>query len=161
MNILTYSIQAFAWSVAGAFIGYMIGATVAREGMDVTQKKRWRPRFDIVITVVVLTLGVLTAVQGYVLGQRTADLSRCQLAYSSGFADALDARSQSSRAAQDALDQWMTSINNTIQAPSPQAADKIRAAFRDYLDARAKAKQTQEDNPYPPAPRDLCPDSVR
>lgn len=162
MNPFTYLVQAFAWSVAGGLIGFMFGTNLCRttEGADVKQT-RWWPKFDYVITALFLTLAVLTAVQGYVLGNRTDELSRCQLAYSTGFADAIDARSQATAQAQEALDQWMTTVNASIQTPSPEAAVLIRQAFTDYLNARAEAKKTQQDNPYPPAPREACPEVDR
>lgn len=164
MTVLTFSIQSFAWSVAGGLVGYMVGVNLRRstEGADVAgQSRRWRPRFEHIISVVVVTLGVLTAVQGYVFSRRTDDLSRCQLAYSTGFADALDARTKANQEVTDAQDELWKTVQRGFQAPGADARAMFERQLSAYLDARTKAKAAQAGNPYPPAPRDLCPGSAR
>lgn len=120
------------------------------------QETRRRPRFttNAVLGTVIVVLGVFTAVQSYVQGEATARLADCQTAYSNGFADALDARSEATAEAQDALDELLTTVAGIT--PTPQGQDTFRDALKDYLDKRAKAKETQAENPYPPAPRDVC-----
>lgn len=159
MNAVIYLVQAFAWSVAGGLIGYMFGANLCRttEGSDVT-KTRWRPKFDHIIAACFLALAVATAVQGYVLGNRTDALSRCQLAYSTGFADAIDARTQASREKDEAQDELWKIVRSGFQAPGPDIRTRFEHQLNLYLDARERVKESQKDNPYPPAPRDACPE---
>jgi hypothetical protein len=161
---LTYFVQSFAWSVAGGLVGYMVGVNLRRstEGADVAgQSRRWRPKFEHFISVVVVSLGVLTAVQGYMFSQRTDQLSRCQLAYTTGFADAIDARTQASKEKDEAQDELWRIIRSGFQAPGPDVRERFEKQLNLYLDAREKVKESQQANPYPPAPRDLCPESAR
>ena len=114
--------------------------------------RRIRLRFEHYVAVFLVLLGIFTAVQS----QRQ---SACTRDYANSFADALDARSSSSATAQTALDELMTTVGQLTsagQAGGPDAAMKFRAALADYLNKRAAAKEQQQRNPYPPAPRDLC-----
>lgn len=169
MTSLLYIVQSVPWIAAGLLVGFFIGRSTAAaqaiieavqgEGDDMqnsSPKKKFRITSNGVIAAVLIALGIATAVQSYVQSAATARLTECQTAYANGFADALDARSQSSREAQDALDAWMTKVNAIIQAPTPEARDQILQAFKDYLAAREQAKDTQRDHPFPPAPRDVC-----
>jgi hypothetical protein len=170
----TYLTQSVPWILAGLLVGFFVGRSTAAvdaiagavrdegepmpEHQPVQEARRRRPRVTVngVLGAVIVALGIFTAVQSYVQSEATARLTECQTAYANGFADALDARSKASVEAQEALDEWMTKVNSTIQAPSPEAATQIREAFADYLKARSQAKETQQANPYPPAPRDVC-----
>lgn len=164
MTSWDYIIQSFPWALAGILVGWFMGrSTVAVESIaeavkgdtvDTTVKRRRRPTSMAVLGVVVVVLGVFTAVQGYVQGAATARLAECQQAYSNGFADALDARSKATVEAQDALDEFLTTVAHITPAPEAQA--KFQAAFSEYLDKRAAAKKAQKEHPFPPAPRDVC-----
>lgn len=172
MTSLLYVVQSVPWIAAGLLVGFFVGrSTVAaeaitdavqQEGDDVREssgpKKKFRFTSNGVIAALLVVLGIATAVQAVVQNQADARQDACQTAYANGFADALDARSQSSREAQDALDAWMTKVNAIIQAPTPEARGQILQAFKDYLAARQEAKDTQADHPFPPAPRDVCKD---
>lgn len=163
MNTITYLTQAIAWSITGGFVGFMVGSNLCRkEGSAVaTERRRWRPRFDHVIVAVVLALGLATALQGYFLNARQEELSRCQLAYSTGFADAIDARTQASKEKDEAQDELWRIVQSGFQAPGPDVRVRFEKQLNQYLEAREKVKESQKDNPYPPAPRDLCPESAR
>lgn len=174
MTSLTYIVESTSWIAIGLLVGFFLGrSTVAAgaiadavypkgdsmpedTGPDVKRRRRPRLTATVVLGVVIAALGVFTAVQSYVQSEATERLTACQQAYTDGFADAIDARSQASADAQEALDEWMTKVNEVIKTPSPEAAKQIREAFQEYLDARAEAKETQQDHPYPPAPRDVC-----
>lgn len=174
MTSWTYLTQSVPWILAGLLVGFFVGRSTAAvdaiavavqdegepmpEDTPAQEARRRRPRVTVngVLGAVIVCLGIFTAVQSYVQSAATARLTECQTAYANGFADALDARSQSARQAQDALDAWMTKVNAIIQAPTPEARDQILQAFQDYLTARQDAKDTQHANPFPPAPRDVC-----
>jgi hypothetical protein len=180
MTTSLYLLHALGWSTAGAIVGVLLDrgvlalqqiahATMQEEPVDHPAQphhhKPVRRRFGrSVVPAVLLVLAVVTAVQGVVTArtnahqdEETRRVQNCQLAYANGFADALDARAEASVAAQDALDELMTTVGTlTAGGASPEAREKFRAALSDYLQKRVAAKQRQKDNPYPPAPRDLC-----
>lgn len=160
---LLYIVQSAPWIGAGLLVGFFVGrSTVAAEVIiDAAQgdnmpatRKRVRFTSNGVIAAVLIALGIATAVQAYVQSEATARLTDCQTAYANGFADALDARSNATAEAQDALDQLLTVVAGLD--PSPDSQKKFRDALSDYLEKRAKAKKTQVENPYPEPPRDVC-----
>jgi uncharacterized membrane protein YcjF (UPF0283 family) len=166
---LLYIVQSLPWIVAGLLVGFFVGrATVAVEVVteaaqgegDVmrdssTPKKRWmRITTNGVIAFLLIVLGVATAVQSYVQSEATARLTECQTAYANGFADALDARSQATSEAQNALDELLSTV--AAITPTPEGRNQFREALADYLKKRAEAKKTQQEHPFPPAPRDVC-----
>lgn len=165
---LIYIVQSAPWIVAGLLVGFFVGrSTVAAaviieavqgEGDDMrdasTPKKRFRFTSNGVVAALLIVLGTATAVQSYVQSEATARLTQCQTAYANGFADALDARSKAAGDAQDALDDFLFTVAEI--APTPEGREQFQRAFRDYLSKRAEAKKTQAENPYPPAPRDVC-----
>jgi hypothetical protein len=163
----SYVVQSTPWIVAGLLVGFFVGrSTVAaeviadgtQEGDDMSGKSKRRFRFTSngVIAALLVMLGIATAVQSYVQSEATERLAVCQQAYSNGFADALDARSDATQAAQNALDDLLSSVASIT--PTPQGRDQFRAALTEYLDKRAAAKRAQKEHPYPPAPRDVCKD---
>lgn len=178
MTSLTYFVESVPWLVVGLIGGFVLGrSTVALSAIadaaqrrdneggsmsDVETGSVSKPvkqrRFSLihVIGLALIGLSVFSAIQDNAQDEATARLTECQLAYADGFADALDARSKASLESQEALDAWMTRVNAVIQAPSPQAAEEIRKAFTEYLEARREAKETQKTNPYPDPPRDVC-----
>jgi hypothetical protein len=165
---IQYLSQSLAFSVAGLLVGFFLGVRVtlsiftARGLITVTHTQRHKLRRlgYIALVLSVAALAAFTVVQGYIFNNRTERITSCQIAYSNGVADALDARSTATRESQEALDEWMAKVNQSLQPPaSPAAADSIRAAFTEYLNKRAKAREAQASTPFPPAPRDVCPES--
>jgi hypothetical protein len=171
-DTLLYVAQSAAWAVGGFLGGYLAGRAArdvhqlasAVETGDTTvdppppPSRRRRPRAEWVLGVVVLLLAIVTVVQGLVQSAATRRVVQCQAEYGNAFADALDARTQASAGAQNALDQLVTTIGNTLNGPpSPARAAAVHQAIAEYLATRAKLKQQQQAHPYPPAPRDLCP----
>lgn len=180
MTTSLYLLHALGWSMAGAIVGVLLDrgvlalqqiahATMQEEPVDHSvQPEHRRPirrRFGrSVVPAVLVVLAVTSAVQGVVTArtnahqdEETRRIQNCQLAYANGFADALDARAAASVAAQDALDELMATVGTlTTGGASSEAREKFRAALSDYLQKRVTAKQQQQDNPFPPAPRDLC-----
>jgi hypothetical protein len=155
-----YLLQSVLWAVGGFVLGVLYARRTqdvhrianAVEGSDVVKvpRKRWRPNYQLVLGLAVVLLTTYTTWQ-------TGRLSDCQLEYSNKFADALDARTQATGEAQQALDELMAMVGQLMTAgSSPQAREEFRAALAKYLTNRDTAKRQQQDNPYPPAPRDLC-----
>lgn len=167
MTSLSYLVQSTPWIVAGLLVGFFVGrSTVAAEviadgaqkdgGNEMSGTPKLRQRFTSngVIATLLVALGIATAVQSYVQSEATSELAACQQAYSNGFADAIDARSEATQEAQQALDELLSTVASIT--PTPDGRDQFRDALTEYLDKRAAAKQAQKENPYPPAPRDVC-----
>lgn len=130
-----------------------------------SRRQRWQRRFGAsVVPAVLIVLAIVTALQGVVTSRINADqdaetkrIQDCQAIYANGFADAIDARANTNRESQEALDELMATVGELATGPgSPAAREKFRAALADYLAKRETAKKRQQENPYPPAPRDLC-----
>jgi hypothetical protein len=173
-----YLLHALAWSLAGGIAGVLLDRAVlalqqiahATPQEDAvpdhsTPRKRFRRWFNrAVVPGVLITMAVLTIVQSVIAARTNAaqdvEIKRvqaCQLEYANKFADAIDARSTTTAAAQDAVDElWATIGRLMTGGASPTAREEFQAALSDYLAKRATAKKKQQDNPYPPAPRDLC-----
>lgn len=163
-----YIVNGLIWSAAGFIAGWLAGrasrditriaGAVAKEGTvpPSTPNDRWARAYRLAVPVLVVALGIATAVQGAYQSAALQRVAACQTAYSSGFADAIDARSSAAADAQDALDALMTKVGDALQHSDPESRAEVQRAVDDYLAARAKSKQTQQDHPYPPAPRDLC-----
>ena len=109
----------------------------------------------LVIGLVVVMLGILTAVQGIVTSNRVAALQQCQAHYSNGFADALDARTKASNDSQHAMDDLVRTIGQHVTGkPEDQAA--INAAVSRYVAQRQTAAKQRRAHPLPPPPRESC-----
>ena len=166
MTSWSYILVSIPWAAIGLLVGFFVGrSTVAVDAIaDAVQEgdrmseshPDGRSRFSGIhlIGLLVVALGIFTAVQSYVQGRATERLAMCQQAYSNGFADALDARSEATAAAQTALDDLLTTVASIT--PTPDGREKFRAALTEYLEKRGAAKKAQQEHPYPPAPRDVC-----
>lgn len=174
MTSWLYITQSVPWILVGLVVGWFMGrSTVAVEviadavhddevddmsGNDRSNNAEPRhARFTTIhaLGLVVVLLGIFTAVQGYVQGEATARLVDCHRAYSTGFADAIDARSRAAADSQAALDDLLMKVS--LALPNTESGgEQVRIALTDYLKKREEAKKTQAENPYPPAPRDLC-----
>jgi hypothetical protein len=167
-----YIVNGIIWSAAGFIVGWLAGRisrditriarftnAAAEEDtvpLSSTMAARLSRSYRLAVPILVVVLGIATAVQGAYQAAGLQRVSDCQTAYSSGFADALDARSSASADAQTALDALMTKVGGALEHSNVGSRAEVQQAVDDYLAARAKAKRTQEQNPYPPAPRDLC-----
>lgn len=116
------------------------------------------PLADRLTTGLVVLLSLSSLLYASVIGTRQVALSRCQVVYATGMADAIDARADAGKepdAAQDAL--WMLFKRGLAETPSPELRAEFGAALDQYLAARERVKQAQATHPIK-APRDLCPD---
>ena len=136
-----------------------IATVVAEEGATVTaaapRRKRWT--FEKTAATALIVMGLFTAAQSLYQDSATRRVAECTRAYSNGFADALDARSEANAAAQQALDELMTQVGQlSTGIPTEENRGQFRTALQDYLAKRAEAKKKQQENKFPPAPRDVC-----
>lgn len=176
MTSWSYILQSLPWALAGLLAGFFMGrsttvveaiAGAVQEGdgaieeevavgRDIGKAKSWLRRIESVhiIGVIVVVLGVFTAVQSYVQGHATERLTICTQAYSNGFADAIEQRSKASTDAQDALDGFLSAVS--AATPTAQGQSLVRDALNQYLSKRADAKKAQAENPFPAPPRDVC-----
>ncbi|MGW5720764.1 hypothetical protein ACWEVP_31645 [Amycolatopsis sp. NPDC003865] len=171
---LAYALQSIGWGGAGFLAGLLVGRAardVHRIATAVTGKNpedgdkpmparrpRWTERAPStsLIAIVVVCLGVVTVVQGIVQSDATARVTRCQVNYSNDFSDALDARTRASTDAQNALDELLTTVGETLNG-NTTSRTRIQQAINDYLAKRAAVKHEQAQHPYPPPPRESCP----
>lgn len=119
----------------------------------------WLSRIStqVVVGIIVVLLGALTLLQGARQSADTDRLTRCLADYSTEFSGALEARSKASADAQDALDKLINTIASNIASPDHVAGQNItRQAIRDYVNSRARVKQSQQANPYPAPPKARC-----
>lgn len=172
MTLLIYLAERAPWAAVGLLAGYLFGrgvrdletiaAAVTPEESKVDKPSRFQAVIQKmtglhVLGIVVFVLAVGTVVQGYVHNEQTQRIAECTKAYSSGFADAIDARSSATSAAQQALDDLMTQVGQlSAGVASPESREQFRIALADYLSKREEAKKQQAENPFPAPPRDVC-----
>ena len=172
MSILTYLAERIPWVAVGLLAGYLFGrgvrdletiaAAVSPEESTMDRPNRFQAVMRKVtglhvLGVVVFVLAVGTVVQGYVHNEYTRQNAECTRAYANGFADAIEARSESTAAAQQALDDLMTEVGQlSAGAASPESRERFRGALSDYLTKRAEDKKKRAENPFPAPPRDVC-----
>lgn len=185
MNIdtLLYLTVAIPWGVACFMAGVVTGTKVDLWSRNMTQPPIVRPtetpsrnprgernampwyrRSNLWIGSAVAAIGIFTSTQWYLSGQQAEDqarradeLSKCIAAYSTGFADAIDARSAEAAKVTEGQDRlWLLFQEAVNSAPSPELRERFRIQINEYFDARQKSKQAQIENPYPKPPRDVC-----
>lgn len=159
-----------AWTLLGGMGGYLLGrlardvhllANPTLEGERVHESRiedaprRWRPGPRLLIGLVIVILGVGTAVQGIVVNNRVEHLQQCQASYSNRFADALDARTDATQQSQQALDRLVATIGHNLNDKRANQA-AIADAVGHYRQLRSKAKQQRATHPYPDPPREAC-----
>lgn len=164
------------WTVAGGLGGYVLGRLAADvhrladptephlEGDRVHDEPLYRPRPQrqrrpsgrLLIGILIVVLGVGTAVQGIITTQRVEHLQQCQARYSNKFADALDARTTVSNGSQRALDNLVTTIGAHLGRNKQADQDAIADALQQYLAQRHMAKQERARHPLPDPPREAC-----
>jgi hypothetical protein len=180
MNPLIYVLSALGWFVLGVFAGAqwtrmrrevqrIANAQAGEETVAQHQEtdeapskaprpRRW-PRRILDTFVVLLFIG--SAVQAYVTNEQIQGVVACQRAYQTGFADALAARQAASGVEREALVRWMTILDELISngrlGGDPAAArQRFADATREYLQKQNELTRKQQENPFPPSPRDLC-----
>lgn len=184
MTACVYTLHALAWTAFGVVLGVVLDRIVLDlrrvacamkeatpvEPVDPAQETRRRRRRlgTAVVPAVLIAMAVVTAVQGVVNSRTNAAqdaevlrVQQCQLAYANGFADAIEVRGEASAAWQNALDAWMTTLDELLSKTPPgsdpaAARERFKSATAEFLSKRAESKQQQAENPFPPAPRDLC-----
>jgi hypothetical protein len=166
---LTYLIQSLPWAVAGFLAGCLStlqirptpDALAPPENTMATAPQKKPRRFTLVhiIGLVVLVLTIFSAIQTQVQSDANDRLTRCLVTYANATADAIDARSKAATEAQKAtIAMWRT----VFEQPQTDAGRaEARRVFAEYLQKQEASIQTQQTNPYPAAPRDVCPADAR
>lgn len=167
-----YITESASWAVVGFVGGYILGrvaltaptgAMMTSDPPDATgpahaRRHRWRPTGQQLLGIVVFILALVTVAQGLIQTTVTRRIVECQQQYANQFADALDARTAASNNTQNALDTLVSTVGHVLdEPPSAQASAELSHAVTAYLNTRATLKREQQEHPYPPAPRDLCP----
>lgn len=177
---LAVAVEPWLWFVAG-FVGgclatYLFGFKLVQDAyreapmspIDTSPPKptpasptvRKVRRFTLLhaIGLVVVALTIVSALQSWYQSRAAAQLTRCLTAYANANADAIDARSKANAEGQKAsVDMWRT-VFNLPQTDAGRA--EARRVFQSYLDKQDAALKTQQEHPFPPAPRDVCPVSA-
>lgn len=170
---LTYVVESLPWAIGGFLAGVLTTRLIRHK--DTIQEapvtpppshKRHRLTLLHVIGMVLIVLTCASSVQAWQaqrdnerLTQDNARLAQCLASYSNAIADAIEVRSKASSEAQQAQDEmWRTLLQ---LSPGPESQAKARKVFQDYLDKRAQVAKAQQTNPYPPPPREVCPETVR
>lgn len=173
VDTLVFTSWTIAWTLAGGIGGYLLGrltrdvhrlANPTLEGERVPEPavetprrpRRWRPGPQLLVGLLVVLLGVGTAVQGVVVSNRVEHLQQCQARYSNRFADAIDARTDTSNNSQQALDDLVNTIGKNLGGNGKANQAAISRALRQYMAQRAKTKQQRAKHPYPEPPREAC-----
>lgn len=164
-SVWLYATESVAWAAVGFLLGYVTAAAV-RGRVRPPQPQRQhtpeaapqRPAAQRLIGVVVVLLGVLTVAQGIAANRATERVVECQTRYANGFADSLEARTQASQRAQRSLDELMRSVGSNLANPNADQSVRVREAIGDYLRSRNQAERERAQNPYPPPPREACPE---
>ncbi|HCB80540.1 MAG TPA: hypothetical protein DEQ00_04105 [Mycobacterium tuberculosis] len=156
------------WTLIGALGGYVLGRLAAdvhqlanpNEGGRVNQptakEPRWRPAPQLIVGLLVVILGVGTAIQGIVVNNRVQQLQQCQARYSNRFADAIDARTTATNGSQRALDELVAAIGKRLDRGGKADQAAIAGALQRYLTQRDQSKQERAAHPYPEPPREAC-----
>lgn len=167
---LTYLIESLPWAVAGFLAGCL--ATLQVQPTPVApreihmaspeapkSKRRFKPTLVHLIGLVVIAITIAGAIQNWAWSRANERLTQCLVTYANGTADAIEIRSKASSDAQVAQVQVWRAVFQ--QAPTEEGRQNARRIFDEYLTKQEKSLQAQQSNPFPAAPRDVCPDSAR
>lgn len=180
MTTLIYVLYAVAWFGLGVIVGAQwtrMRRDVRRLANDQAGEKAVAPHEELpevqpqparvrrwsrrVLDTFVVLLFIGSAVQAYVTYDQIQGVVECQKGYQAGWADAFDARQTASAAERAALITWMKTLDELITR-TPSGADpnvgrqRFAAATSEYLQRQAELTRKQQENPYPPSPRDVC-----
>lgn len=156
MSVLLYMLERLPWAGVGLLGGYFLGLHLRRTeaAMAGSNGRKWRPNGTYVFGVILVLLGVGTAIQGVVQSRATDGLTQCIATYSNGLADAIEARSRASSEAQRASDDFWRALYALPQNDEGRA--QARKVFEEYVRKREASNRAQAENPYPAPPRAVC-----
>lgn len=122
-----------------------------------TPKPKRRNRFTWMhgIGLVVLALTIFSAIQAQRQSDANKRQAKCLATYANAIADAIDARSKAALEVQKATVEMWRTIFGQPQTDAGRAESK--RVFESWLRAQEASIQTQQTNPYPAPPREVCP----
>jgi hypothetical protein len=157
---VAYLSQSLAWSLLGALVGFSVGLHICWEcrkrGVEVPFTHRAGRVGYAVLVVVVAVLAIVSQVQAFQFSRDNKATTDCLRAYSTGFADAIDASRKAAAEVSSAQDDLWRTISEGLKAPGADIRGRFERQLDDYLKARDVAKQTATANAIK-APRDICP----
>lgn len=158
---VAYIAQSLAWSLIGVPIGFLFGVHVTWEcrkrGVEMPFTHRAGRVGYAVLVVVVAALAIVSQVQAYAFSRANKATTDCLRAYSTGFADAIDASRKAAAEVSSAQDDLWRTISDGLRSPGTDVRAKFEKQLDDYLKARDAAKAAVATNPIK-APRDICPE---
>lgn len=129
---------------------------VAREApMSAPVGRRRLNAFRLLAWTVAL-IGAVTTAMGYVVIRNQDRLVGCVVGYSNASSAAAKARSAAQNDVNTQIDNVMAAFQAAFTDAPAVGRDRVFGAIDAYNKARAKAKETQRDNPLPDPPEDAC-----
>lgn len=174
MTPMMYAAHVAAWSLVGlaavphVAVDRLVGVQLTEvfsmpDKIQPPRKRRWwKPKRGNAVMVLLVVFALISTAWSAVLQQASTDQGRrveatnaCLRSYSNGFADAIEARGKSAAEAQTALDELVEVVGGALGSGTTTPTT-VKQAVDKYLGKRSEQRAAQQQNPYPPPPRDLC-----
>lgn len=158
-----------ATNPACALLGFLFGRitratvdiadSVTEEGTEMPDKEKrrvGRTNPITIISVVVVLIGLITAIVGYQVTRNQDRIVGCVVGYSNASADAFEQRADAQREVNDQLANFMRAVRDAFSSAPADGRKKVFDAVEDFVKADDEAKRIRGENPLPEAPRDAC-----
>lgn len=155
-----------ATNPACALLGFLFGRitratvdiaeSVTEEGTDVPSEQKRKINPITVISVVVVLIGLITAIVGFQVTRNQDRIVGCVVGYSNASADAFERRAAVTGETNDQVEEVFRAIDQAFGDAPGVGRQRVRDAIDQYLDARDNAREVLKRNPLPDAPRDAC-----
>jgi hypothetical protein len=174
MTPIMYAAHAAAWSLVGlaavphVAVDRLVDAqppevfTMPDKIQPPRKRRWWKAKRGNVVMVLLVLFALVSTAWSAVLQQANAEQDRraeatnvCLRSYANGFADAIEARGESAAEAQSALDELVAVVGGALGSGATTPTT-VKQAVDKYLGKRSEQRAAQQENPYPPPPRDLC-----
>lgn len=116
--------------------------------------KNWldSPTMDRVFKVIAL-ISLLAAL---FVGVRQYELTACLATYNEASNANTQLRAAAAAEEREALDQWISAVDEAVSLPSTQSRVALGAAFDEFREARARIEGKREVMPIPAPPSQTC-----
>lgn len=158
-----------ATNPACALLGFLFGRitratvdiaeSVTEEGAavpDEEKRKLRRANPITLISVVVVLIGLVTAIVGFQVTRNQDRIVGCVVGYSNASADAFERRAKATGETNDQVEEVFRAIDQAFTEAPVDGRKRVRDAITKYLKARDNGRAVAERNPLPDAPRDAC-----